>query len=84
MTNRIILWVHSSTPCPQERTVFGCCSLLRIIHMAGTRQPPSSTVTNWRVVQLVAQVSLAAGDGVGILVFDGVEAEATQNPTRAL
>lgn len=84
MTNRIILWVHSSMSCPQEWTAFGCCSLLRIIHMAGTRQPPCSTVTNWRVVHLVAQVSLAAGDGVGILVFDGVEAEATQNPTRAI
>lgn len=80
MTNRI-LWVHSSMSCPQ---VWTACSLLRIIHMAGTRQPPCSTVTNWRVVHLVAQVPLAAGDGVAILVFDGVEAEATQNPTRAI
>lgn len=78
--------MHSSTPCPQEWTTFGCCSLLRIIHMAGTRQPPCSTVTNRRVAQLVAQVSLAAGEEwrVDILVFDGVEAEATQNPTRAI
>ena len=52
--------------------------------MAGTRQPPCSTVTNWRVGHLVAQVSLAEADGVGILVFDGVEAEATQNPTEAI
>lgn len=71
-------------PCPQEWTTFGCCSLLRVIHMAGTRQPPCGTGTNGRVAHLVAQVSLAAGDGADILVFDGVEAEATQNPTEAI
>lgn len=76
--------MHSSMPCPQEGTTFGCCSLMRIIHMAGTRQPPCSTVTNRRRAHLVAQVSLAAGDGVDILVFHGVEAEATQNPTEAI
>lgn len=77
--------MHSSKACPQEWTTFGPSSLLRIIHMAGTRQPPCSTVTNRRrAAHLVAQVSLAAGDGADILVFDGVEAEATQNPTTAI